>query len=330
MYKMYQNSEELDYSDVFIVPQYSEITTRTEIDTSSNLGWFKVNIPVISANMDTITEWEMATAMHENGAIGALHRFNSIQSAVTHYNLAVQSTNDKDMGITIVSIGVNRDSKERAQALYEAGARHFVIDIAHGHSKSMKDMIGWMKSTFKDIYVIAGNVCTANATRDLAEWGADFVKVGIGPGSVCLTKDVTGVTFPQFSAVLGCSGHGVPIIADGGIKSIGDIAKALGAGADFVMLGGMLAGTDECPGEVIDNSKVYRGMASRDAMRRIRVQDQMPTPEGLVTTVPCKGPVGSIIQDIGGGLRSAFSYVNARNLKEFQDKAKFGIRRTVR
>lgn len=326
--KKFNLNPEFDYSDVFIIPEYSEITSRTEVDISANLGYLKINIPIISANMDTITEWEMATAMWENGACGALHRFNSIQSAVTQYNLAVKTTTDT--GYAIVSVGVNRDSKERAQALYEAGARHFVIDIAHGHSKGMKEMVQWMKSTFKDAYVIAGNVATSHAVKDLASWGADCVKVGIGPGSVCLTKDVTGVTYPQFSAVANCAGNGVPIIADGGIRSIGDIAKALGAGADFVMVGGMLAGCDECPGEVINNSKVYRGMASRDAMRKIRVQDQMPTPEGKVTTVPCKGPVEPIIQDIGGGLRSAFSYVNATNLKEFQERATFGIRKTVR
>lgn len=330
----------LDYSDVFILPQYSDVTTRSEVDTSSKLGSLELKIPVISANMDTVTDYQMAGAMFRNGAVGAMHRFMTIEENVLQYKTLKQWRMVREpQGMTIVhencdsfvSIGVNRDSKERAEALYNVGARHFVLDIAHSHSANAKVMVKWFKEQFKDAHLMVGNVAHPNAVLDLQDWGADSIKVGIGPGSVCLTKDVTGVTCPQLTAVINCADvASVPIIADGGIKSIGDIAKALAAGADAVMMGGMFAGTDECPGEIIDNSKVFRGMASRDAMRTIRVEGQMPTPEGKVTTVPCKGPVSHIINDIAGGLRSAFSYVNARNLQEFQSKAIFGTRRTVK
>lgn len=324
----------LDYSDVFIIPQYSEISTRTEIDTSARIGGLTLRVPVISANMDTITGSAMSIAMQQKGGIGAMHRFMSVAENAAEYTNHYQMNNQD----TFVSIGVNRDSKERAEALYCIGARHFVIDIAHGHSKSMKDMLTWMKATFKDIHVMAGNVATNNGVCDLVQWEADSIKVGIGPGSVCLTKDVTGVTVPQLTAVLDCAYAArsirspyIPVIADGGIKSIGDVAKALAAGADFVMLGGMLAGCDECPGEVINNSKVYRGMASKGAMMQVRPEDeQMPTPEGKVMIVPCKGPVGTILNDIAGGLRSAMSYSNASNIDEFHDKVLLGFRKSIR
>jgi IMP dehydrogenase len=320
----------LDYSDVFILPKYSTITTRQEVDTSSTLGYLTCRIPVISANMDTVTGYKMATAMYEAGAVGALHRFMQISENVYEYELVKGAHFPSDC---FVSIGVNRDSQARAEVLYRYGARHFILDIAHGHSANAKEMTIWFKSQFKDAHLMVGNVAHPDAVLELEQWGADSVKVGIGPGSVCLTKDVTGITCPQLTAIINCADvSSVPIIADGGIKSIGDIAKALAAGADFVMIGGMFAGCDETPGEVIEdlNSKVFRGMASRDAMRQIRVENQMPTPEGKTITVPCKGPVKNIVEDIAGGLRSAFSYVDARNLKEFQQNAVFGTRKTVK
>jgi IMP dehydrogenase/GMP reductase len=330
------NLSGLDYKDVYIVPQYSEIETRSQVDIGVTVGsrtTWHLDVPVISSNMDTVTEHDMATAMFRAGASGAIHRFMSISDNVGMYN-KIRTSNTE----AFVSVGVNRDSKERTQELYKAGARYFVIDIAHGHSKMMKEMIAWVKGEYRDVFLMAGNVATTEGAFDLARWGADAIKVGIGPGAVCLTKNVTGVTVPQLGAVQACAlaeqlwyvGNQKEfplIVADGGIREYGDVAKAIAAGADMVMIGGMFAGTDEAPGELVGGKKVYRGMASRDAMRVIRVGDSMPTPEGTSVLVDSKGPVGQIVQDIAGGLRSAFSYSNSRNIKDFQKRAQFGIKR---
>jgi IMP dehydrogenase len=182
---------------------------------------------------------------------------------------------------------------------------------------------------------MAGNVATHQGADHLARWGADAIKVGIGPGAVCLTKNVTGVTVPQLGAIKDCSNavknlslYKRPlIVADGGIREYGDVAKALGAGADMVMIGGLFAGTDEAPGQLINGKKVYRGMASKEAMSSIRIGETMPTPEGTSILVDTKGSVRTIVEGIAGGLRSAFSYSNARTLHQFQNQAKFGIRK---
>lgn len=324
----------LEFKDVYLIPQYSEIETRSQVDIGLTLPTnihrqpWKIEVPVISSNMDTVTGGFMAKTMFDSGGLGALHRFMTIEENLHQYSLVRGHRVPSDC---FVSVGVNRDSKERTQALYDAGARYFVIDIAHGHSKMMKDMITWIKGVYPDVFLMAGNVATGEGSAALAYWGADAVKVGIGPGAVCLTKNVTGVTVPQLGAIQDCaralSGKHVFVVADGGIREYGDVAKAIAAGADLVMIGGMFAGTDEAPGELINGKKVYRGMASRDAMRAIRVGDSMPTPEGASVLIDSKGPVKNIVQDIAGGLRSAFSYSNARNMQEFWKSAKFGIKR---
>jgi IMP dehydrogenase len=328
----------LDFKDVYLIPQYSEIETRSQVDIGVVLpkdihgNPWKIEVPVISSNMDTITNGHMAKAMWSAGGIGALHRFMTIDKNVKEYEHVRGTRVASDC---FVSVGVNRDSKERTQELYKHGARYFVIDIAHGHSKMMRDMISWIKGQYSDIFLMAGNVATTLGSYDLASWGADAIKVGIGPGAVCLTKNVTGVTVPQLGAIQACASADIPdgvrkfplIVADGGIREYGDVAKAIAAGADMVMIGGLFAGTDEAPGDLINGKKVYRGMASRDAMRVIRVGESMPTPEGTSILVDSKGPVGNIVQDIAGGLRSAFSYSNARTIKEFWKNAQFGIKK---
>lgn len=325
------NLDGLDFKDVYLIPQYSEIETRSQVDigiTFGNTGLWHLDVPVISSNMDTVTDGNMAKAMYHAGGVGALHRFMTIEQNVKEYERVHLHAE------CFVSVGVNRDSKERTQELYKAGARYFVIDIAHGHSKMMKDMIDWIKGQYSDIFLMAGNVATSRGSNDLANWGADAIKVGIGPGAVCLTKNVTGVTVPQLGAIADCA-KGIKfhnrksplLIADGGIREYGDVAKAIAAGADMVMIGGLFAGTNEAPGELINGKKVYRGMASRDAMRMIRVGDSMPTPEGTSVLIDTKGPVKNIVQDIAGGLRSAFSYSNATTITQFQNCAKFGIKR---
>ena len=322
-----------EYDDVFIKPRYSTVLSRQEVSTAVTLESkdschkLTIDVPVISANMDTVTESAMTIALAESGAIGSLHRFMSIEENISEF------LKEKKC---FVSIGVNRDWKERAIALHNAGARFFIVDIAHGHSKMMKNSVRWLRSQFgKDIFIMAGNVGTPEAVSDLDNWGVDCIKVGIGGGYVCETKNVTGVNTPMFSTVRDCANAtDKPIIADGGARSYGDVAKAIGVGATAVMSGYFFAGSPETPerSRIYDPTthaikSVYRGMASRDAMNVIREQANMPTPEGRTTVTNEKPSVKLIVNEIAGGLRSAFSYVGARNFNEFQSKVIFGYRR---
>jgi len=326
----------LDYKDVYIIPQYTEVTSRNTVDVSVTVRG-ATGLPVISANMDTVTDARMAAAMDSAGAFGAMHRFMTIEEGVQQYRQYLHGSYQK----TFVSVGVNEESLHRARALYDLGARQFIIDIAHGHSRMMKNMLSWMKETCPDAFLVAGNVATSDGTEDLINWGADAIKIGIGPGAVCTTKNVTGVTVPQFTAVLECArvvryynrehSNQPPVIAiaDGGVTEIGDIAKALGAGAHMVMCGRLFAAAQETPGPRVFGKKVYRGMASRDAMATIRKESSLPTAEGISTLIEEQTrPVEEILRDIKGGLQSAFSYSNAVNLEQFYGNCEFGIRKT--
>ena len=336
----------LGFQDLYIIPQFSSVSSREKIDISIMVGKMNIRVPVISANMDSITGSDMAIAMKLAGSVGALHRFMSVEKNVTVYQQVRHGRNMATEHSSLdcfVSIGVNRDSKERAAALFSAGARYFIVDIAHGHSQVMKDMLEWLRKEFgSDIFIMAGNVATKKGAYDLASWSANFVKVGIANGKVCTTKNVTGVNVPQIESISSARA-GVEeysndfflteekrpmIVADGGIREIGDIALAIAVGADLVMAGSLFSGTDEAIGEVVGGKMVYRGMASRDAMKIIRSDDgSMPTAEGTSILVEPKGSVKNIVKDIAGGLRSSMSYSNSRNLKEFYDSVKIGVRR---
>lgn len=320
------SSEGLSYEQVYIVPQYSQITTRSQVDTSTQIGPIRLKVPLVLANMDSVSSPASCIEMWKAGAIGSLHRFLPINENVSQFT-QVKSEEAK----CFVSIGVNGDSKERAKALYKEGARYFIIDIAHGHSELMKGTLGWLKSTYPDTYVMAGNIATAEGSYDLRLWGADCVKVGVGPGSVCLTRLITGVTIPQFTAVLnaieGLKSTETPIVADGGVSEIGDVAKGLGAGASLVMCGRLFASCKEAPGERRDGKKNFRGMASREAMLKIRDKDNLPTPEGKSIWIDdSEESIEEIVQKAKGGLQSSFSYSNASSLIEFQRNVVFGIR----
>jgi len=315
----------LTFDDVLLVPQKSTVKSRRDPDLATQ---FTKNValktPIISANMDTVTEADMAIAMGKLGGIGILHRFMSIADQVKQ----VRQVLEAQVGPVAASIGVNSDEKERAQALVDAGVKIITLDIAHGHSLHMMETVKWLKDTFANIEVVAGNVATPEATRDLIEAGADSIKVGIGPGSMCTTRVITGCGVPQLSAISMCTmeaiNSGVPIIADGGIKSSGDIVKALSAGAQCVMLGSMLSGTLETPGEVRQGMKQYRGMASRQAQTSWRggVPEGM-APEGEAAQVPIKGHVKDVILEICGGIRSGMSYLNSTSISEMPAKALF-------
>lgn len=313
------------YDDVLIVPSKSDMRSRREPELTGHLTKTKtLALPFISANMDTITEAPMALAMDEQGGFGIIHRFMSIREQVDQVS-EVKKSGAKNIG---ASIGVTEESRERAQAVVQAGANILTIDIAHGHSVAMLETLTWLKSQFPGVEVIAGNVATPEGTLDLIEAGADAIKVGIGPGSMCTTRIITGCGVPQLTAVALCSKvareKGVPIIADGGIKTSGDIVKAFAAGASTVMLGSILAGTIETPGLIRHGKKQYRGMASRAAQDSWR--GGVPTgmaPEGEATSVFVKGHLSDVVGELAGGLRSGMTYINANSLSEIIDKARF-------
>ena len=312
------------YDDVLLVPQYSDIESRTVLSTKNSLGDIGLDLPIISSPMDTVTELDMLVAMEMNGGLGIIHRYNSVddQSKLVKQAKVVEVNN---VG---AAIGVTGDYLERAQALVEAGANVLCVDVAHGHHSMMKTALTSLRKVFgNSVHIMAGNVATGEGACALAEWGADSVRVGVGGGSICSTRLVSGHGVPTFQTVMDCveAGCPIPIIADGGMKTSGDIVKALAAGADFVMLGSMLAGTDQAPGQVFDAGnkkyKVYRGMASSEA--QVNWRGKTSTPEGISTTIPYKGDVNTILADLKGGIQSGMSYSGARTIQELQAKAKF-------
>jgi len=450
----------LTYDDVLLVPRYSTVKSRSDVNIRTKLTKnITINNPIISANMDTITEAEMCIAMARHGSIGIIHRFNSIEEqaemvkkvkrAETYRvdspytclpNLSVaelrQMMKEKEVGSFIVvdeddrlsgivstrdllfadntdlvidvmtlrsdmitgapettleearlilqrnkleklplvnaddhcvglitakdikykmqrpfasldhdgkllvgaAIGVKDDYLQRAEALVAAGVDVLVIDIAHGHSLLAIEATQQVKSHFPKIELIAGNVATAEGTDDLIRAGADAIKVGVGPGSICITRDITGCGVPQLTAVMNCveaaRKHDIPIIADGGIKKSGDIVKALAAGANTVMLGSLLAGTDECPGEQINKGgqkvKVIRGMAGYGANLSKNLREKKDTrdvfqitPEGVEAVVPYRGKVADVLNGLIGGLKSGVSYCGAISIESLQENAEF-------
>jgi len=324
-----QFAESLSYDDVLLKPQYSEILSRSDIDIGSDLGLnHRLGLPLIAAPMDTISEADMALSMDRSGGMAVLHRYNTPEEQAR-----VASTVIKLHGATVAAaIGVSDDFLVRATALYEAGVRTFCLDVAHGHHILVRRAIASLRLTYGNkIHIMAGNVATLEGLNDLSDWGADSVRVGIGGGSICSTRIQTGHGIPTFQSVLDCAktDRDVKIIADGGIKNSGDIVKVLAAGADFVMAGSILAGTDECPGELIKTHdgefKTYRGMASKDAQMDWR--GRTSSLEGVSAVVPYRGPVANVLQDLERGIRSGFSYSGASCLVELQAKSKF-IRQT--
>lgn len=450
----------LTYDDVLIVPKRSSLASRSEANTKTRLTKkISLNIPIVSANMDTVTESEMAIALARLGGISFIHRFMSIEDNAEEIKrvkraqnfivadpytieahatigeakkfiaahgvsgLLVADSNKKLKGIfskrdfvfvkddsqtveqvmtpreklivgdrnttfaqakekmmqnkieklplvdesdTIVglitaddvknlteyplanvdsagrlivggSVGVHGDYLERAQALVKAGVDVLVVDIAHGHSEMMFNAIKKIREVCGDVQIIAGNIATAEAARDLCEAGVDALKVGVGPGTICITRLVTGCGVPQLTAVLSVAEvakqYGVPVIADGGIQKSGDIVKALGAGADTVMLGGLLAGTKESPGQIMNRGdkkyKVCRGSASfAVAQRRQAVQQEGKNlnevvPEGVESVVLYKGPVAELVGQLVGGLKSGMSYTNSRTIADLQNNVDF-------
>jgi IMP dehydrogenase len=315
----------LTFDDVLIVPSKSDIRSRRDPQLTAQLTKkISIETPIISSNMDTVTESAMAIAMDRLGGVGILHRFASIEEQVQMV-LEVKASGAKNLA---ASIGVGDDYQERALALLKAGVNIMTIDIAHGHSVAMQEVMKWLKDKSPDTQVIAGNLATPEAAHDLIRAGADAIKVGIGPGSMCTTRIITGCGVPQLTAIAMCSEvadeYGVPVIADGGLRTSGDLMKAFAAGASTCMLGSMLSGTIETPGEIKNGHKQYRGMASKAA--QVSWRGGVPTgmaPEGESTKVTVKGHVKDVILEVTGGIRSGMSYINAGALMEIRDKARF-------
>mgnify|MGYP001234614267 CR=1 FL=1 len=318
--------EAVTYDDMLIVPQYSDITSRSEVDISSNLGHREFSLPVIASPMDTVSEVDMSVAMAKAGGLAVIHRYNTIPE---QGELVNQAASHVSTSLTAAAIGVTGDYLERATTLLALGANVLCVDVAHGHHVMMKKALEQLRNAFgEDIYIIAGNVCTLEGINDVADWGADAVRCNIGGGSICSTRIVTGHGLPGLQTIFDCArtDRNVKIIADGGIKTSGDIVKALAAGADFVMCGSLLAGTQESPGQIVtlpggSRMKEYRGMASKDAQMDWR--NKSSTPEGVASYIPYKGSVTDILNDLRGGIQSGLSYTGARTIAQLQHKAEW-------
>ena len=341
----------LTYDDLLLVPQKSEVVP-SEVSLKAHLTpKIVLNIPIISAAMDTVTESKMAIAMAQEGGIGMIHKNMSIEAQKEevlkvkgapvdlslHPNAVVDA---KGRLLCGAAVGVGANTLERVAALVEAGIDCLTVDSAHGHSANILKVVKAIHEAYPELEIIAGNIVTKGAAEDLIKAGAVTVKVGIGPGSICTTRVVSGVGMPQATAVdevaTYCKDKGICVIADGGIKYSGDIVKALAIGADTVMLGSMLAGTEEAPGEIIESNgkkyKSYVGMGSLAAMKRgsadryfqkTEAKVEKLVPEGIEAKVPYKGEVTSVLYQLCGGLRSGMGYCGAVNTDELKKRSVF-------
>lgn len=318
-------TESITYDDVLLMPSYNHWESRRVVDISmvDQTGKLSLALPVMSANMDTVTETDMANFMANKGGIGVLHRFMSIEDNVKLF----QACNAP----AFVSVGCGEQDLERAQALSAVGADKFCVDVAHAHARYVGRTLKKLREIVGDnACIMAGNVATYAGADFLASCGADIIKVGIGGGSVCTTRIKTGFGVPNLTAIKECSRVDRSIVADGGIRFPGDIVKALAFGADFVMIGSMLSGTKPTPGPVhtrTDHSgktiqfKMYRGMASSEVADDYHGGlTEWKTAEGVATEIPYSEQEDNILADIIGGLRSGLTYGGAANIKALQRK----------
>ncbi|HZJ86571.1 MAG TPA: IMP dehydrogenase [Erysipelotrichaceae bacterium] len=339
------------FDDVLLVPAYSTVVpaeVKLETQLTKNI---KLNIPVTSAAMDTVTEDEMAIALASLGGLGFIHKNMSIEkqsemvkkvkeTEITDEYQDSAAVDSKGRLLVGAAVGVADNTMERVRELVKAGVDIITVDSAHGHSKGVIDYVRKIRDEFADLDIVGGNVVTAQAAIDLVYAGASVIKVGVGPGSICTTRVVAGVGVPQLTAINDVyeviKTYNIGVIADGGIKLSGDIVKALAAGGDVVMLGGLLAGTKETPGEIVETNgkqvKTYVGMGSLSAMKRGSSDRYFQggekelkklVPEGIEATVPYKGEMRQVIHQMMGGLRSGMGYVGCENIRELKTDAKF-------
>ena len=325
----------LGFKDVLIRPKRSTLQSRSQVELSrdftfkhSALNWS--GVPVIAANMDTVGTFQMATALADFGMLTAVHKHYSVEQ----WQQFLQDTPEKVLSHVMVSTGTSAaDFGKLKQILALSSGLNFIcIDVANGYSEHFVNFLQRAREAFPDKTICAGNVVTGEMVEELILTGADIVKVGIGPGSVCTTRVKTGVGYPQLSAVIECAdaahGLGGQIVSDGGCSVPGDVAKAFGGGGDFVMLGGMLAGHDECEGTIVEENghsyMLFYGMSSESAMKRHSGSvAEYRAAEGKTVRLPLRGPVEPTVRDILGGLRSACTYVGAERLKELTKRTTF-------
>jgi GMP reductase len=347
----FEDGLKLDFDDVLIKPKRSTLATRSGVNIEKVYDYLhapvqEAVIPIVAANMDTVGTMAMAEKLEPEGMQTCLHKYYSVDELVNFF------TEKPRLG-TFYTLGIKEEDVEKLLDVDDSlpeidecglGIHKMCIDVANGYQKVFVDHVKRIRDLFPDTIIMAGNVCTPEMVSELLiSGGADIVKIGIGPGSVCSTRRITGCGYPQLSAIIECAdaAHGIGghICADGGCREAGDVVKAFAAGADFVMLGGMLAGTDECEGEweysvgeweqeQIKIGLKFYGMSSEAAMNKHNGgMESYRASEGIVKSVPYKGPVENVLQEVAGGIRSACAYVGAPTLKDLPKCATFVIKR---
>lgn len=338
----------LTFDDVLLVPQYSEITPDMADVSTKLTNTFKMNVPFLSAAMDTVSEHKLVTALALAGGLGVIHKNMSIADQAKEVEMVknYEFDNEKYKRALIdkkgrlcvgAAIGVTADMMNRVHALMDAGVDVFVLDSAHGDSKNIINAIKNLRLEYPNMELIAGNVATYEGALDLMKAGASAVKVGMGPGSICTTRIIAGIGVPQLQAVMDCARASkemdVPIIADGGIKYSGDVVKALAAGANTVMLGGLFATCEEAPGDIYESNgkkyRTYRGMGSIEAMAKGSTDRYFQTghkkfvAEGVQGIVEVKTTVEELVFQLIGGLKAGMGYCGSKDIPTLQEKGTF-------
>lgn len=338
----------LTFDDVLLVPQYSEITPDMADVSTKLTNTFKMNVPFLSAAMDTVSEHKLVTALALAGGLGVIHKNMSIADQAKEVEMVknYEFDNEKNKKALIdkkgrlcvgAAIGVTADMMDRVHALMDAGVDVFVLDSAHGDSKNIINAIKNLRLEYSSMELIAGNVATYEGALDLMKAGASAVKVGMGPGSICTTRIIAGIGVPQLQAVMDCARASkemnVPIIADGGIKYSGDVVKALAAGANTVMLGGLFATCEEAPGDIFESNgkkyRTYRGMGSIEAMAKGSTDRYFQTghkkfvAEGVQGIVEVKITVEELVFQLVGGLKAGMGYCGSKDIPTLQEKGTF-------
>lgn len=317
------------YGDILIIPKYNKVISRKDVELRTRVTRnYEIDIPLIAANMNTICDSKMAIALGKLGGLGVIHRFMTIEEQAEEVRKVKQ-----EKLIVAAAIGV-KDVKERTAALVKAGVNILVIDIAHGHSKYAGKTLDYLKEHYPKIDIMAGNIATKDGAEYFLSKGADAIKIGIGPGSLCTTRSMTGAGVPQITAIMDvyeATKGEIPICADGGIKNPGDVVKALGAGANTIMSGSIFAGTEETPGKIMEKNgkkfKQYLGSASYEvSMKKAELNNEKKeviSVEGKEMIVPYKGSIEPIVRKFLGSLASGMTYIGAKKMINLIGKADF-------